>query len=174
MDFVAFIYDFLTFFISELFSSRTCTFSYGKFLVLFFAVEAVYYKVRLHLLLYMFIYQKLGVSLIWSHYSFTRYKKKVPFEEVPDLVASRRVLIQKGFAFVAGSQVSIGFPFQFQNITSLQLIVVSHLDFLISPISWFLLLSHNFDLIYPRPLFWQTGYYSLVIWIPTSSSYNLL
>ncbi|KAJ0256166.1 DNA primase large subunit [Hirschfeldia incana] len=30
---------------------------------------------------------------------------KVPFEEVPDLVAGRRVLIQKGFAFVAGSQL---------------------------------------------------------------------
>ncbi|CAH8383086.1 unnamed protein product [Eruca vesicaria subsp. sativa] len=30
---------------------------------------------------------------------------KVPFEEVPDLVATRRVLIQKGYAFVAGSQL---------------------------------------------------------------------
>ncbi|VVA94361.1 unnamed protein product [Arabis nemorensis] len=36
---------------------------------------------------------------------------KVPFEEVPDLVSGRRVFIQKGYAFVAGSQASLGFHF---------------------------------------------------------------
>jgi hypothetical protein len=30
---------------------------------------------------------------------------KVPFEEVPDLVASRRVFLSKGYAYVAMSQV---------------------------------------------------------------------
>lgn len=33
---------------------------------------------------------------------------KVPFEEVPELVATRRVYIQKGHAYVAMNQVELG------------------------------------------------------------------
>jgi DNA primase large subunit len=34
---------------------------------------------------------------------------KVPFEEVPDLVSSRRVFLSKGYAYVAMSQVRYEF-----------------------------------------------------------------
>nr|VDD22171.1 unnamed protein product [Brassica oleracea] len=68
-------------------------FTSSDFLVLFFAVEAVYYK--------------------------------VPFEEVPDLVASRRVLIQKGYAFVAGSQLVSLVVTQFRSHISKALILTN-------------------------------------------------
>ncbi|KAF2597770.1 hypothetical protein F2Q68_00008468 [Brassica cretica] len=50
---------------------------------------------------------------------------KVPFEEVPDLVASRRVLIQKGYAFVAGSQLVSLVVTQFRSHISKALILTN-------------------------------------------------
>ncbi|KAF8100031.1 hypothetical protein N665_0232s0006 [Sinapis alba] len=50
---------------------------------------------------------------------------KVPFEEVPDLVAGRRVLIQKGYAFVAGSQLVSLVVTQFRSHISKALILTN-------------------------------------------------
>ncbi|CAG7903843.1 unnamed protein product [Brassica rapa] len=50
---------------------------------------------------------------------------KVPFEEVPDLVAGRRVLIQKGHAFVAGSQLVSLVVTQFRSHISKALILTN-------------------------------------------------
>ncbi|KAL1207595.1 putative DNA primase large subunit [Cardamine amara subsp. amara] len=50
---------------------------------------------------------------------------KVPFEEVPDLVASRRVLLQKGYAFVAGSQLVSLVVTQFRSHLSKALILTN-------------------------------------------------
>ncbi|XP_010530556.1 PREDICTED: probable DNA primase large subunit [Tarenaya hassleriana] len=50
---------------------------------------------------------------------------KVPFEEVPDLVASRRVYIHKGFAFVAGSQLVSLVVTQFRSNLSKALILTN-------------------------------------------------
>lgn len=50
---------------------------------------------------------------------------KVPFEEVPDLVASRRVLLQKGFAFVAGTQLVSLVVTQFRSHLSKALILTN-------------------------------------------------
>ena len=62
---------------SKLFSSKACTFFLMEsfFSFLSFAVEAVYYKVELRLLLFMFIYQRLWIqSIIWSSYPFAPEK----------------------------------------------------------------------------------------------------
>ncbi|CAN8243766.1 unnamed protein product [Cochlearia groenlandica] len=50
---------------------------------------------------------------------------KVPFEEVPDLVAGRRVFIQKGYAFVAGSQLVSLVVTQFRSHISKALILTN-------------------------------------------------
>ncbi|KAF8048562.1 hypothetical protein N665_2476s0003 [Sinapis alba] len=50
---------------------------------------------------------------------------KVPFEEVPDLVAGRRVLIHKGYAFVAGSQLVSLVVTQFRSHISKALILTN-------------------------------------------------
>ncbi|KFK41135.1 hypothetical protein AALP_AA2G090500 [Arabis alpina] len=50
---------------------------------------------------------------------------KVPFEEVPDLVAGRRVFIQKGYAFVAGSQLVSMVITQFRSHLSKALILTN-------------------------------------------------
>ncbi|CAA7014979.1 unnamed protein product [Microthlaspi erraticum] len=50
---------------------------------------------------------------------------KVPFEEVPDLVAGRRVFIQKGNAFVAGSQLVSLVVTQFRSHISKALILTN-------------------------------------------------
>ncbi|CAH2065867.1 unnamed protein product [Thlaspi arvense] len=50
---------------------------------------------------------------------------KVPFEEVPDLVAGRRVFIQKGYAFVAGSQLVSLVVTQFRSHLSKALILTN-------------------------------------------------
>lgn len=41
---------------------------------------------------------------------------KVPFEEVPELVAGRRVFVHKGHAYVAMHQVSIFIVYYFLDI----------------------------------------------------------
>ena len=38
---------------------------------------------------------------------------KVPFEEVPELVAGRRVFIHKGHAYIAANQVSVNTCYEF-------------------------------------------------------------
>ncbi|PSS26977.1 DNA primase large subunit like [Actinidia chinensis var. chinensis] len=50
---------------------------------------------------------------------------KVPFEEVPELVASRRVFILKGYAYVATNQVSSHVVTQFRSYLSKALVLTS-------------------------------------------------
>lgn len=100
------------------------------------------------------MYFKLDIYSSDQLFIFTwNLKKKVPFEEVPDLVAGRRVLLQKGYAFVAGSQASHGVYFNLKIYSVDSSVSFDNLDFLIYPCSWFPLLSHNFDLICRRPSF---------------------
>lgn len=40
---------------------------------------------------------------------FLCFCMKVPFEEVPDLVSSRKVFLHKGYAYVAMNQVIVDF-----------------------------------------------------------------
>lgn len=50
---------------------------------------------------------------------------KVPFEEVPELVATRRVYIQKGHAYVAMNQVEVMYFGLFTHV------IVQHQNYLI-------------------------------------------
>ncbi|XP_010511656.1 PREDICTED: probable DNA primase large subunit isoform X1 [Camelina sativa] len=86
-------------------------------------VENIYYKVGVPLLSYLFIYYKLQIHLSEQLIHF--HLKKVPFEEVPDLVATRRVLLQKGYAFVAGSQLVSLVVTQFRSHLSKALILTN-------------------------------------------------
>lgn len=60
---------------------------------------------------------------------------KVPFEEVPELVASRRVFLHRGYAYVAMNQVNVNAyspPMHFTSATQecTNLIVASDLIFI--------------------------------------------
>jgi hypothetical protein len=69
-----------------------------------FAVESVFFKVCVPI----FSAIKLNsctVLLIINSYELYWNPMKVHFEEVPDLVASRRVFLSKGYAYIAMSQV---------------------------------------------------------------------
>ena len=74
---------------------------------LFLAVESVFFKVCTCTCFSLYFCTHLNFCFVQI---ITRSKSyfntfKVPFEEVPDLVASRRVFLSKGYAYVAMSQV---------------------------------------------------------------------
>lgn len=53
----------------------------------------------------------ISIQVLFGLFVFTcPTQMKVPFEEVPELVAGRRVFIHKGYAYVAMNQVSILIP----------------------------------------------------------------
>jgi DNA primase large subunit len=70
------------------------------------AVDHVFFKVwTLVLAIYPFsIYIFCSVQKLIPSKSYCN-PIKVPFEQVPDLVASRRVFLSKGYAYVAMNQV---------------------------------------------------------------------
>lgn len=73
---------------------------------------------------------------------------KVPFEEVPELVAGRKVFIHKGHAYVASTQVEVDTFYKLLHQDNIDLIYVAPF-----PCRLFPLLPHNFVVIYPRHSF---------------------